>query len=371
MINNLPQVNFAEKSTSEIQTAVITTYETISGRKLYPGDPIRLFLEAVSLIIVQQRVLIDFSAKQNLLAYASGDFLAHLGVLVGIYRLPTAKAQTSLKFILSAAQNSVVTIPAGTRATIDGRMSFATKFAAQIPAGVTSIELAAECSQEGTVGNGFIPGQINIIVDPLPCLKSVVNVTTTQGGADIETDEAYRERIRIAPEAYSSAGPEGAYMAQVKKASALIQDVSVRSPDPGEVEVCVLLKNGELPGRDILELIAAACNSKSVRPLTDHVSVIAPTIVNYDIELVYYIATAEQANVLSIQQSVNNAVEEFVLWQKSKLGRDINPSNLTAKIMRAGAKRIILNKPDYVSLIQNNIAIAENIKLVFGGVEDE
>ena len=55
MINNLPQISFTELATSDIESSVITAYEAIAGRKLYPGDPVRLFLEAIALLIVQQR----------------------------------------------------------------------------------------------------------------------------------------------------------------------------------------------------------------------------------------------------------------------------------------------------------------------------
>lgn len=92
MINNLPQISFAELATSDIESSVITAYEAIAGRKLYPGDPVRLFLEAIALLIVQQRALIDYSAKQNLLAYSTNSYLDHLGVLVGVPRLLPEKA---------------------------------------------------------------------------------------------------------------------------------------------------------------------------------------------------------------------------------------------------------------------------------------
>lgn len=371
MINNLPDVNFAEKSASSIETSVITTYEAISGRKLYPADPIRLFLESIALLIVQQRALIDYSAKQNLLGYAQGDFLDHIGVLVGITRLPAAKAQTTLRFTLSAAQNSVLVIPAGTRATVDSSIFFATKDVQNIPVGVTSIDIAAECIEVGTVGNGFLPGQINIMVDPLPWIKAIENTTVSQGGADNESDNDYRGRILIAPEEYSSAGPEGAYISQAKKASTLIQDISVTSPSPGDVEICVLLKNGDIPGVDILDLVHQACNARNVRPLTDNVTVIAPKVVNYAIGITYYIAADRQANALAIQAAVNQAVADFVLWQKTKLGRDINPSELISLIMQAGAKRVVVSAPTDTVLTNNQVAVAQNISASFGGVENE
>ena len=91
----LPEISFVETDTGNIESAIITTYEALAGRTLAQGDPIRLFLVSVAAIIVQQRVLIDYSAKMNLLAYAEGDYLDHIGNLVGVTRLQSAAAITT------------------------------------------------------------------------------------------------------------------------------------------------------------------------------------------------------------------------------------------------------------------------------------
>ena len=91
----LPEISFVETDTGNIESAIITTYEALAGRTLAQGDPIRLFLLSVAAIIVQQRVLIDYSAKMNLLAYAEGDYLDHIGALVGVTRLPAATSATA------------------------------------------------------------------------------------------------------------------------------------------------------------------------------------------------------------------------------------------------------------------------------------
>ncbi|MFD2089923.1 baseplate J/gp47 family protein [Brevibacillus brevis] len=50
-------------------------------------------------------------------------------------------------------------------------------------------------------------GKLNQLVDPLPFVQSVSNVTESGGGADEEDDDSYAERIRQAPESFSVAGP--------------------------------------------------------------------------------------------------------------------------------------------------------------------
>lgn len=62
--------------------------------------------------------------------------------------------------------------------------------------------------------------------------------------ADGETDESFRARVQLAPEAFSVAGPAGAYVFWAKAASS-IADVSVQRPRPGDVLVTVLSTEGD------------------------------------------------------------------------------------------------------------------------------
>lgn len=370
-MSNLPDIQFVSKDVGEIEANIITTYEGISGRKLAPGDPVRLFFEAVAAIIAQQRVLIDYAAKQNLLHYAAGSYLDHLGALVGAERLPAQSAKTTLRFTLSAPQPQAVTIPAGTRATPDGKLFFATTTATTVPAGTTEIDVAAECTTAGVSGNGWQPGQINKLVDPLPWIKSVTNITTSSGGADVESDDAFRERIRQAPERFSVAGPSEAYKYWARTAHQSIIDVSVTSPAPGEIEIRPLLEGGQIPSQEILDAVASVCNDKRVRPLTDHVTVLVPEVVNYDVVLTYWIASENTTVAANIQQAVTAAVNDYVAWQRSRLGRDINPSELIARVMAAGAKRVEVTSPVFTTITPSQVAVAGNVTVQYGGLEDD
>ena len=65
---NLPDVDFIETDSSTIEAAIINRYETLAGRSLAKGDPVRLFLEALAAVIIQQRTAINLAARQNLLS---------------------------------------------------------------------------------------------------------------------------------------------------------------------------------------------------------------------------------------------------------------------------------------------------------------
>ncbi len=94
----LPEVSFATLSASEIESSVLTAYERIAGVTLQPGDPVRLFLESLAYLITVQNNLIDLAGKQNLLAYAQGAHLDHLGALMGVQRIPAQSARVTVRF---------------------------------------------------------------------------------------------------------------------------------------------------------------------------------------------------------------------------------------------------------------------------------
>lgn len=362
-------IEFVNTDTDTIKASVITAYEGLSGRTLAAGDPIRLFLESVASIIAQQRAIINFTGKMNLLAYSEGDYLDHIGVLVGCVRLAPEKAKAEALVTLSAEQDFAVTVPAGTRITAGDDLMFAVTETTIIPAGETTASVTVECTTAGEIGNGFVAGQLKQIVDPIAYVASIVNTSTSAGGADTEKDDAYRERIRVAPESFSVAGPTGAYIYWAKTASSLIKDVAVISPTPGYVEIYPLLEGGELPTQTILDDVAAICNSDSIRPLTDHVSVLAPTAVSYDVTATYYIEAENAGASAEIQAAVASAVDEFVLWQKSKLGRDVNPSELIRRIVDAGAKRVTVTDPAFTPVAADEVAIEGTVSVAFGGVD--
>lgn len=371
---DLPEILFTPEEAATIEQSVITVYEGLTDRTLQPADPVRLFLSSLATIIVQQRVLINQTAKANLLRYASGVTLDHMGAFQGSERLEASAAITTLQFTLSIPLSSATGIPAGTRVGAqggDGSIYFATAEYMEIPAGATTGTVTAECLTSGTSGNGFLPGQINVLMDQLPFVQSVTNLTASSGGAGEETDAAFKERIRTAPDSYSTAGPQGAYEFWAKSTSAAILDVHAYSPEEGKVTIVPLMAGGQIPGQDLLDAVAETLEDRGIRPLTDQVTVIAPTPVPYNTTLTYYISRSRSAEVPAIQAAVTAAVADYQLWQRSKLGRDINPSELIARVMAAGALRVVPTAPVYTALDATQIAQDNPATISYGGLADD
>lgn len=369
----LPDVEFLETDAETIKAEILTGYEQASGRTLAAGDPVRLFLLSLASIIIQQRTTINQAAQQNLLTYAQGEYLDALGALLSVERLEESRAVTTIKFTLSQALATVYTIPAGTEVT-NGTVTFATDHDLDIPKGELSGSITASCTVPGEVGNDYLAGQVTTIVKPMTFVAKAENVTITTGGSEAESDASLAERIRLAPNSFSVAGPEKAYVYHAKSVSSSVIDVSVTSPSPGEVDVYVLLSGGVLPQEETLQQISDYLNDSSIRPLTDYVKVLAPQAVNYQIELHYWIGREDSSRAEQIKAEVTAAVEKYHLWQQGKIGRDILPAKLIQYVMQAGASRIdspTMKPADFKALESGQVAQCTDVKVVYEGIKDE
>lgn len=368
---DLPEVSFVQTDPEAIKAEIISRYETAAGRTLATADPIRIFLLAVAAEIIQQRVLINMAAQNNLLSYATGEYLDALGEYLLVSRLPASKAVTNIRFTLSQALEEVYIIPEGTEIT-NGIVTFATDSELLIAAGDLTGDVSASCTVAGEVGNGYLPGQLTTIVRPMTFVDSAENTNATYGGADVESDADYAERIRLAPNAFSVAGPIKAYEFYTQSVSSAIIDVSVDSPTPGVVNIYPLLEGGVIPDQTLLDKVLEKLSDEDVRPLTDDVHALQAEAVTYTINVRYFIKNSDKNKADTIRAAVNEAVENYRLWQQGKIGRDIVPAELVRLVMNAGACRLdnTLSPNAFRELTKTQVAQCdkdEGVTITFGG----
>lgn len=367
---DLPGIEFVDADAEHVKAALFADYISITGRTLAQGDPVRLFLLVVAEAFIRLLNNQNYVGKQNLLRYATGDNLDHLGALTGTSRIPASAATTTIKITLSAARNQETIIPAGTRVVTTSGVYFAIDDDTVVLAGGLTVNAKATCQVTGELGNGFLPGEISNIVDPVAYVATMVNLTASAGGADKENDDAYRERIHESPERFSTAGPTGAYEYWAKSANSAINDVTVYSPSAGVVEIRPLLDGGKIPEQEVLDVVDSILNKDTVRPLTDQVQVKAPEPVSYDISLTYY--SDRGASESMVKDAVMQAITGYERWQSAKIGRDINPSRLIADVMSVpGVKRVIVTSPTFTKLTNVQVAQAGTVTASLGGSEDE
>lgn len=185
----------------------------------------------------------------------------------------------------------------------------------------------------------------------------------------LESDPDYRYRLQLSLDGLSVAGPERAYVFHALSADGQVLDASAISPIPGEVVVTVLSRAGDgTPTSGLLAAVAAAVSAEDVRPLTDHVTVQAATIVNYQVEATLYMYSGPDSSV--IMANAQEAIEDYV-EQHHRLGHDIPLSGIYGALQRSGVQRVELTQPAAALVISRDAAAwCTGINITYGGVDE-
>ena len=201
-IDSLPDISFIDDLTlTDVQALVLNAfydhYKQITGKKiiLARGDPYRIMMLACAQVIYQGLQQVDKAGKMNFLKYAYGDYLKNLAALKRVTENEPEKAAVRVRWKLERPRESATAIPAGSRITADYAVYFETQDYAEIPIGETEIVLTMLCTEAGEQGNGYMAGELSVLVDPVAFIESVANIETSKGGTDRESDQSIAERI--------------------------------------------------------------------------------------------------------------------------------------------------------------------------------
>lgn len=340
---DLPRPNFIDRSPASIEAELIAQWETITGKPLFPAQAERLLINLLNYRETLVRVGIQYAAEQNLVNYATDGYLDQLGELLDVPRLAAAPAKTTIEFTKTGgALNTSVVLPSGTIVSTANGVRFATDADLIVGVGTASATVSASCVEVGLIGNGFTAGQVSTLLAPITDIASAANTTISTDGAETETDEPYRARIKLAPEKFSVAGSSGAYRYHTLTVSQTIIDASVLSPTRGQVKVYPLTTTGN-PSAELITAVTTALTPDTIRPLTDMVEVLAPTAIGFTINASITLFNTADADMLLAQ--LNAAASSYAANQKSKLGKDIIRSQIIAALSLAGVYNITLTQP--------------------------
>lgn len=316
---------FVSRNPDEIMSESRAQLEAILGRELQPAQVEQLMLQ---FIVYRETLLIErFNAgmRQLLYQFSTAPVLDYVAGLVAVERLPAANAGCVARFTLVVG-HGVVLIPAGTRvATSDNKMIFETPDDVAVPVGMDQVDILVTAQAEGKAGNGYGVGKVCKILDPLAFVSTVQNLDVTGGGSDEETDEQLRERIRLAPSQFSTAGSRGAYEYHAKSANAAITDVSISSPTPGTVLIVPLTESGETP-QQVINDVYGVCSAEKVRPLTD--TVIVAAAVRADYKITVNVTVLEDQDATAARTEILNVLNGYATGKRQKLGLDVVRSQI-------------------------------------------
>lgn len=186
-------------------------------------------------------------------------------------------------------------------------------------------------------------------LDALAAIVGVERFILTPGDPEediaptFESDADLRRRMVLAPEGFSVAGPEGAYIFHALSAHSDVLDVSAVSPDPGEVVVTVLSRTGDgTAAPEVLGAVDAKVSDRSIRPLTDHVTVQAADIIHFDLiaELTFLSGPDRSLVMAEAVRRVNEYRANTF-----RLGRDVTRAGYIAALHPEGVQNINLISP--------------------------
>ena len=354
--------DFVETDSSKLYTSIIGSLMDSCEEPLYPGDERRIFGEALVSVFVSLFSLFNDKAKQRTLRYARGNVLDAIGERYNVLRAAPTGASAIFRFHVSDAQNENIIIPAGTRITADGSVYFATQETAVLPAFSLSVDVVAVCTTGGTDHNGYAVGTIKTLVDLIPYISSVANITVSAGGDDGEPytedgDNRYRERIRLSPAVFSP-GTESGYRYYALSADPDIADVEIQCPEdePNTVNIYALMAGGEIPDADTLQKIIDTIDTSNVRIMTDLVQAFAPTAAEYNLEVKYYCTAENEASAIQAIEGAGGAIAQYIEWQSTKLGRGIDPDRLRNMLYNSGATMVDIISPTRQALAKTQFA---------------
>lgn len=223
---------------------LVAWFEAEAQRTLYPMQIEMLLIEAMAYALGVLGEEGQMVAEQHLVARAREAGLTVLGPNRSTPRLDASKARTTIRFSIVAASPINVLVPERTRVSGSAAgVLFLTLAPAVIAAGALFADVTAEAEIEGETGNGWLPGQLSIMLDPVAGV-SASNTVAAEGGADIEDLELWRLRVANAFERISPGGGLGWYTETAIGVSSAIVDVAVIRPEPCYVDIYPLTLTG-------------------------------------------------------------------------------------------------------------------------------
>jgi len=195
------------------------------------------------------------------------------------------------------------------------------------------------------------------------------NTTTPPTAAIMETDDDLRLRIPAAFEGLSVAGPTAAYEFHAKSTDGRVADASAISPNPAEVVVTILSREGDgSADSELLALVDKALNDESVRPVADRLTVKSAQIIPYQIDATLYFYPGPEAE--PIMSAAKQSLQTYINSQ-TRLGRDIRLSAIYAALHVEGVQRVELAAPlADVVLDKTQAAYCTSWAVTIGGTDE-
>ena len=185
--------------------------------------------------------------------------------------------------------------------------------------------------------------------------------------AVMEADDAFRRRIQLELEAFTTAATPGSLLAAILAADGRVRDAAIISPAPLEADIYVLGNDGDgTPPQDVLDAVSDALAPR--REFGKLVRVHAAEIVPYAIEAsIWLLPGPSAAPVMAAAQ----ASAEAYAAEQHAFGRDITVSGLYAALHVPGVQRAeIVSPAPPIIIAESEAAFCTGVTLTEAGRDE-
>ncbi len=159
----------------------------------------------------------------------------------------------------------------------------------------------------------------------------------------LEPEERFRQRIQMAWEALSTAGPSGAYKFHTLSASPRVLDCDVSRPRAGDILITILSIDGDgTADQALTDTVRTYLSDGKKRPLNDTVFVASAAIVPYEVSALLEIEYGPDHD--AVISAATTAVQAYVT-ACHRVGAVVARSGLDGALHRPGVRRVILADP--------------------------
>lgn len=190
------------------------------------------------------------------------------------------------------------------------------------------------------IGARFNVGRLVVVPANLNAVPPVAAV--------MEEDDSLRERIQMAMEGMSTAGPRNAYIFHARGADGRVADATAISPSPSVVVVTIqsALGDGSVPP-GLPAIVYDYLSDEDRRPVADRLTVQGATVLPYAVNAVLHLDTvgpeAEPIRAAALARGL------ALVNRRRRLGMEVNRSALDAALHIEGVRRVEL--PGWVDIV--------------------
>ncbi len=158
-----------------------------------------------------------------------------------------------------------------------------------------------------------------------------------------ESDDRLRQRVQLAPEGFSVAGPKKSYISLALKADVRVKDVVPVSPSPGVSHVYVLSTEGDgVPDSELLQIVGQALDPETSRPWDESLLVFPASVQTYSIDA--DLILPDGPGVAQILADAESRLQAYV-DEAHRLGEAPAESAMKAALHLPGVRKVVINSP--------------------------